>query len=478
MADGKVTIETELDEKGLQKGLKNISSDVKKEGKEISSTTSSMEKGFNAVKTSVSSASSEISKSSSAFSKEKTEVSGASDSLKKHKESLDKLKTAYKDSYVATGKNSDETKKLAKQLEEASKKVDDEEQALDEAEKSAQRLCNTTKKLSDETDKAGNSSGKFASKFSAVGKGIASAGAVIGKAFVAGTAAAATGVAALASKATAAYGAYEQMAGGVSTLFGTNEMTLEEYAKSQGKAVNEVKDQYHQLEFAQNLVMDNARKAYKTAGLSMNEYMNNVTSFAAALKQSTSDETEAARVADRAMIDMSDNANKMGTNMEDIQHAYQGFAKQNYTMLDNLKLGYGGTKTEMERLVKDAAAMTDVQKDLNVTVEEGSLDFGNIINAISVMQKSLGIAGTTSKEAASTIEGSLNSMKGSWENLLTILADPDATDKDISGAINDLVQTTETYITNILPVFEKAITGVSTLINRLVPIVMKKYPVL
>lgn len=313
-------------------------------------------------------------------------------------------------------------------------------------------------------------------KLGGVAKGAISAGTAIGKAFVAGTAAAATGVAALASKATAAYGAYEQMAGGVSTLFGTNEMSLDEYAKSQGKAVNEVRDQYHQLEFAQNLVMENARKAYKTAGLSMNEYMNNVTSFAAALKQSTADETEAARVADRAMIDMSDNANKMGTNMEDIQHAYQGFAKQNYTMLDNLKLGYGGTKTEMERLVKDAAAMTDVQKDLNVTVEEGSLDFGNIINAISVMQKSLGIAGTTSKEAASTIEGSLNSMKGSWENLLTILADPDATDKDISDAINDLVQTAETYITNILPVFEKAITGISTLINRLVPVVMEKIP--
>lgn len=166
-------------------------------------------------------------------------------------------------------------------------------------------------------------------------------------------------------------------------------------------------------------VIANAKKAYQTAGLSANEYMSTVTSFSASLLQSLSGDTKkAAAYADRAIIDMSDNANKMGTSMEMIQNAYQGFAKQNYTMLDNLKLGYGGTKEEMQRLVKDASKMKDVQKELGVTVDGTSLSFGNIVNAISVMQKSMGIAGTTAKEAATTIEGSMNSAKAAWDNFI------------------------------------------------------------
>lgn len=175
-----------------------------------------------------------------------------------------------------------------------------------------------------------------------------------------------------------------------------------------------------------DVVIANAKKAYETAGLSANNYMSTVTSFSASLLQSLAGDTEkAAEYADRAIVDMSDNANKMGTSMELIQNAYQGFAKQNYTMLDNLKLGYGGTKEEMERLISDASKMTDVQKELGVTVDGSSLSFGNIVNAISVMQKSMGIAGTTAKEAATTIEGSMNSAKAAWDNFLngTISAD-------------------------------------------------------
>lgn len=166
-------------------------------------------------------------------------------------------------------------------------------------------------------------------------------------------------------------------------------------------------------------VIENAKRAYETAGLSANEYMSTVTSFSASLLQSLGGNTKkAAEYADRAIVDMSDNANKMGTSMELIQNAYQGFAKQNYTMLDNLKLGYGGTKEEMKRLIKDASKMTDVQKELGVTVDESSMSFGNIVNAISVTQKSMGIAGTTAKEAATTIEGSMNSAKAAWDNFI------------------------------------------------------------
>ena len=166
-------------------------------------------------------------------------------------------------------------------------------------------------------------------------------------------------------------------------------------------------------------VIKNANRAYETAGMSANEYMSTVTSFSASLLQSLGGDTKkAASYADRAIIDMSDNANKMGTSMELIQNAYQGFAKQNYTMLDNLKLGYGGTKEEMARLIQDASEMTDVQKKLGITVDDSSMSFGNIVNAISVMQESLGIAGTTSEEAATTIEGSMNAAKAAWDNFL------------------------------------------------------------
>lgn len=188
-----------------------------------------------------------------------------------------------------------------------------------------------------------------------------------------------------------------------------------------------------------NTVIDNANRAYKTAGMSANNYMETVTSFSASLLQSLGGDTaKAASYADRAIVDMSDNANKMGTSMRDIQNAYQGFAKQNYTMLDNLKLGYGGTQEEMKRLVSDAAKLTDVQKELGISVDANSLSFGNIVNAISVVQKQMGITGTTSKEAATTIEGSVSSAKAAWENF----------EAGVISA-NDLVETFWTATQNI-----------------------------
>lgn len=207
----------------------------------------------------------------------------------------------------------------------------------------------------------------------------------------------ATAFGVMTKKALDSYASLEQNIGGVGTLFKDSSQS----------------------------VVDNAKKAYKTAGLSANAYMETVTSFSASLLQSLGGDTKkAADYADRAIIDMSDNANKMGTSMELIQNAYQGFAKQNYTMLDNLKLGYGGTKEEMQRLVQDASKMTDVQKELGVTVDGSSLSFGNIVNAISVMQKHMGIAGTTSEEASETISGSISSMKGAFDNFLNGTGSP------------------------------------------------------
>ena len=173
-------------------------------------------------------------------------------------------------------------------------------------------------------------------------------------------------------------------------------------------------------------VQENAKKAFETAGLSANAYMENVTGFSASLINSLGGDTaEAAKLADIAIRGMSDNANTFGTSMDSITTTYQGFAKANYSMLDNLKLGYGGTKEEMARLISDASKMTDVQKELGLTVDGTSMDFANIVKAIEVMQKSMNIAGTTSREAAGTIEGSVNSMKAAWDNFLTGTMDGD-----------------------------------------------------
>ena len=252
--------------------------------------------------------------------------------------------------------------------------------------------------------------------------------------------AAATAIGGLVTASVNAYAEYEQLVGGVDTLFKNSSQKLQEYAN----------------------------EAYKTAGLSANEYMSTVTSFSASLLQSLGGDTEkAADYANQALIDMSDNANKMGTSMESIQYAYQGFAKQNYTMLDNLKLGYGGTKEEMQRLLEDAQKLTGVKYDIS--------NFADVTQAIHAIQTELGITGTTAKEASSTIEGSLNSVKGAWNNLLVGIS---ASDTDWEKLINNLVDTVSTAMDNIIPVVKTALIGVSALIRDLFPMIAKEIPAL
>lgn len=257
-------------------------------------------------------------------------------------------------------------------------------------------------KFDTKIDESGFSSG--ISKLGSIAKG---GMAVLGTA-VAG---AVTAFAALTKSSLDAVASMEQNIGGIETLFGTRgAKSVEEYAQLVGQSVDYVAAEYEMLEKAQTLALDNANKAYKTAGLSANEYMETVTSFAAALKQSTASELEAAEIADQTVIDMADNANKMGSSMESIQNAYQGFAKQNYTMLDNLKLGYGGTKEEMQRLLKNAQELTGIEYDIS--------NLSDVYSAIHVIQEDLGITGTTAAEAATTIEGSMNSAKAAWDNFL------------------------------------------------------------
>lgn len=285
------------------------------------------------------------------------------------------------------------------------------------------------------------------------------------KIFTAGVGAAATGLSTLGVAAVKNYANYEQLVGGVETLFGAGGQSISEYAGTVGKSVNEVTEEYGNLMTAQNEVMKDAAEAYRTAGLSANDYMETVTGFAASLKQSTSSELEAAKSANQAVIDMADNANKMGTSMDAIQNAYQGFAKQNYTMLDNLKLGYGGTKEEMQRLLEDATKLSGVEYDIS--------SLKDVYEAIHVIQTELGVTGTTAKEASTTISGSLNAMKASWENLVTGMADDDA---DFDALVQSFVETATTAAENLLPRIEIAIGGIGDLIDELLPVVMDKVP--
>lgn len=313
-----------------------------------------------------------------------------------------------------------------------------------------------------------------------------------GMAVVAGAVTATAGaMTAIGVKALEAYADYEQLTGGVATLFGAQDMSLEQYAKSIGKSTDAAKAQYDKLLAAQSAVFSNASKAFKTAGLSQNEYMETVTSFSAALIASLKGDTEkAARVADMAITDMSDNANKMGSSMESIQNAYQGFAKQNYTMLDNLKLGYGGTKSEMQRLLADAQAISGVKYNLD--------SYADVVEAIHVIQTEMHISGitaeeaaeavrngtmteaeafaamgTTAKEAQSTIQGSLAMTKAAWQNLLVGIADDSA---DFDKLINDLVESATAAGRNLIPRVEQAINGAGRAIEKLLPIALNKVP--
>ena len=248
-----------------------------------------------------------------------------------------------------------------------------------------------------------------------------------------------TAIGYLVKESVQAYAEYEQLVGGVETLF---------------------KD-------SADKVMKFANEAYKSAGLSANAYMENVTAFSASLLNSLGGDTDkAAEVANEALISISDNANKMGSSLESVTMAFQGFAKGQYQLLDNLKLGYGGTKTEMERLLKDAEAY---RASMGETVEYEINNLADVYTAIGDIQRKLGIAGTTAKEAATTISGSAGMMKASWQNVLVAISGGG----DIDAAIENLVDSVEIYFKNIAPVVERALIGIGTVIERIAPMLIQ-----
>ncbi|MDR1815641.1 MAG: hypothetical protein LBR00_03030 [Clostridiales Family XIII bacterium] len=255
-----------------------------------------------------------------------------------------------------------------------------------------------------------------------IGVGI---GAALFNTALAGVQAVASGMSALFKGVLEEYGAYEQNIGGIKKLFGENASAMEKYAQ----------------------------EAYRTAGVSANEYMQNVTSFSAALISGLGGDTkQAADVANLAMVDMSDNANTFGTDLSSIQQAYQGFAKQNYTMLDNLKLGYGGTASEMARLVNESGVLGDSMTVTAETVKD--VPFDKIIEGIHATQEKMGIMGTTSKEAATTLQGSIGMVQASFKNLLAGLGDADA---DVGQLAQNLMDSVGSVVSNVVPLIERVV---------------------
>ena len=384
------------------------------------------------------------------------------DALKSMGQQLKTLGTEMTAVTSAFDVDNDSQKKLAAQSDVLNRQLEVQQQRLGEIQKALdyakanysensnevqrwqQALNNATADIN--RTKAGieavNNEMKNTSIVSQFGGALKSGLAVAAKAAAAATAAAAGAVIALTKSAVENYGEYEQLVGGVETLFKDSAGTVEEYAKN----------------------------AYQTAGLSANEYMETVTSFSASLLQSMGNDTAAAaEKADRAITDMSDNANKMGTDMQSIQNAYQGFAKQNYTMLDNLKLGYGGTKEEMQRLIDDANALNAAQGNYTTYTIES---YADIVDAIHTVQTEMGITGTTALEASTTIEGSVSAMKAAWSNFVTGLGNDNANISELSA---QLIESVGTVAENVLPVVETVLKNIAVAVQEDGPAMIKKF---
>ena len=390
------------------------------------------------------------------------------DALKSMGQQLKTLGTEMKAVTSAFDVDNDSQKKLAAQSDVLTRQLEIQEQRITEIQKAldyaranyaensneVQRwqqalnnattdLNNTKKQLGDlengvdDVGDAMDDAGKKTTTFGDILKGILASEAIIN-----GVKAVASGIKALIGGAVEGYGEYEQLVGGVETLFDTSAKKVQDYANS----------------------------AYKTAGLSANQYMETVTSFSASLLQSMGNDTDAAaEKANLAITDMSDNTNKMGTDMQSIQNAYQGFAKQNYTMLDNLKLGYGGTKEEMQRLIDDANALNAAQGNYtNYTIES----YADIVDAIHTVQTEMGITGTTAKEASTTVEGSIDSMKAAWANFVVGLGNDNADIADLSA---QLIESVGTVAENVLPVIETVLTNIADTVKEQGPEMISKF---
>lgn len=439
---------------GMSTALKNQTNDFNNNDKSIKNT-AAMQKELNET---IKKQEAELSKAKNTYSQYAVAVQGQTQKhnalnkeFKNAVTELERIKKASGESSTEYKKQAEVVDKLGQELADSSIKLDENKRAMSnlksEINSSTKTIDNAKKSIDNlgkETEETGKQAEDAGDGFT-VFKGILSnlATQAINSA-INGLKKLGGALVSVGKQAVGSYAEYEQLVGGVETLFKKSSPIVQKYAEN----------------------------AYKTAGMSANEYMSTVTSFSASLLQGLGGDTEkAAQYADMAITDMSDNANKMGTSIDMIQNAYQGFAKQNYTMLDNLKLGYGGTKSEMARLVKESGVLGKAGKDLTAKNLDQKVSYDKIIEAIHKVQQNMGITGTTSKEAASTIEGSVNSMKASWQNLLTAIADDN---KDISKSVDEFVQSAITAAKNLVPRIKVSIDGIKKLINSIVTEVFPK----
>ena len=389
-------------ESEYRKALRDITTNLKEVSSELKLTNTQFSSGDKTVK------------------ETKTAYTNMNTTIQEQKEKINSLRTALLEAEKEYGSNNEKVKTFKTQLNNAETQLLQMENATGKSNKELKEMKNGF-------DDAGQGAIKFGDllKANVLGDFITSGLKAMSSAIKqVGTTLLSVGKDALDS-----YADYEQLVGGVETLFKDNANTVEDYANN----------------------------AYKTAGLSANDYMETITGFSASLLQSLNGDTaKVAEVGNMAVTDMADNANKMGTDMSLIQNAYQGFAKQNYTMLDNLKLGYGGTKEEMQRLLSDAQKITGIKYDIN--------NLNDVYQAIHVVQGELGITGTTAKEASTTIQGSVSAMKSAWQNMLTGIADDNAPFDDL---INNLIDSVTIAGENILPRVKVIMEGVTTFILSL-----------
>lgn len=401
-------------EKEFKKALSEINQSFKVLGSEMKVVTSQFDKNDNSVQA--------LTARNQVLNKE----------IEAQKQKIETLRAALANASESFGENDRRTQSWQIRLNNATAALNDMEReldrnntALDEAEREMDDVADSADDMEEEIDDAGDAADKSSGKFEKFGSVLKGIGAAMGAVAVAAGAAAVS----LGKEVIAAYADYEQLVGGVDTLFKESSQELQTYAAN----------------------------AYKTAGMSANDYMETVTSFSASLISSLGGDTEAAvKYADMAITDMSDNANKMGTDMELIQNAYQGFAKQNYTMLDNLKLGYGGTKTEMERLLADAQAISGIEYNID--------SYADVVEAIHVIQDSMGIAGATAAEAENTISGSINSLQAALQNMLVGFGDANA---DMNMLCQNMVDALKNVIKNVTPVIENMVKVLPTVTDAL-----------
>mgnify|MGYP000995998912 FL=1 len=398
-------------ESEYRKALREITSNLREVSSELKLTNTQFSSGDKTVK------------------ETKTAYTNMNTTIQEQKEKISSLRSALSEAEKEYGSNNEKVKTFKTQLNNAENQLIQMENATDKSNKELKEMKNGF-------DDAGQGALKFGdllkanvlsdfitSGLKAVGNGIKQ----IGSTFLS-----------VGKQALDSYADYEQLVGGVETLFKDNAETVENYANN----------------------------AYKTAGLSANDYMETITSFSASLLQSLNGDTaKVAEVGNMAVTDMADNANKMGTDMSLIQNAYQGFAKQNYTMLDNLKLGYGGTKSEMQRLLSDAQKITGIKYDIN--------NLNDVYQAIHVIQGKLDITGTTAKEASTTIQGSVSAMKSAWQNMLTGIADDNA---DFEGLVGNLVESIGIAAENIMPRVKIIIDEIAALLPQLAEKIIEHLP--